>query len=613
MVYIGELYTKFLLIHVLMCVQTGVPCKWTSDSKLFILETFETIQDSPSQIYYSALPHCPSSSWLHEYYSAKVKMVVGATGWGTCIRTVSCQEDPYTLAYWNNTIAACSDHDIIVLSALTGSLVAILSGHTDHVLSLAFSSDGVYLVSGSFDETIRLWDVQTGGVIKALYSHTKTICSVSISANNTTIASGSHDNAIRLWNIETGNCLVIEGCKGYIKTVNFSPTNPQLLLSSISNDTVQQWGINGDKIGPPITGSYAVFSPDGTQFVSSNGKTVTIRNTDSGKTVAKFNLTDNVHHCCFSLDGRFIAVHDDHTIYLWDVSGPKPHPIQTLTGHTALISSLVFSPSFTLISASFDRSIKFWQIGGPSADLVVPASARIVSVSLQTKEGLAFSIDSEGVVKTWDILTGCCKETFKSLAKDILHADIQTIDNNLVIVWCEQGKNIIRLWDSGRNKPQAICEIENFLGGLRITGDGSRVLWVEKGSVKAKSMWTKEPACEGVLWSDDDLACLDPFRMDGSKVLVSFQLAETQGWDFGNPGSTPIQFSGTSSHLSLVGGQWWTTGGSLGVQDSVTGKEVFKLCGKYAHPSAEQWDGQYLIAGYYSGEVLILDFGHILS
>ena len=51
-----------------MITQAGTPCKWTHDSQKFLLRHFNTIYDTPSQVYYSTLP---SSSWLHEYYGGE--------------------------------------------------------------------------------------------------------------------------------------------------------------------------------------------------------------------------------------------------------------------------------------------------------------------------------------------------------------------------------------------------------------------------------------------------------------------------------------------------------------------------------------------------------------
>jgi len=408
-----------------MFTQTGVHDKWTSDSKHFILENFDTICNHPSQIYDSALILSPSSSWLYECYTPKfpprVKVVVGPVEWGMCTRTISCNDDyTATLAYQNNTIATGLHDDITIFDALTGSHTAVLSGHTASVMCLAFSSDGALLVSGGHDNTIKLWDVQTGGVVKTFHGHTSGVLSVSISVGNAVVASGSIDGAICLWNVGTGECHIIEGHSSGVTTVIFSPTNSQLLLSTSRNGTVQRWGIDGHQIGPQIAGFYVGFSPDGTQFASCNGTAITIQNTDSGKTELEFHLPNaKPHHCCFSPDGRFIACTANYTIYLWDVTGTDPHLTRTLVGHTDEITSLVFSSSLTLISASEDKSVKFWEIGILPANPVVPhiepiplTSAPIRAVSLQAKDGLAFSVDSAGVVRTWSTSTGFCKESF---------------------------------------------------------------------------------------------------------------------------------------------------------------------------------------------------------
>ena len=109
---------------------------------------------------------------------------------------------------------------------------------------------------------------------------------------------------------------------------------------------------------------------------------------------------------------------------------------------------------------------------------------------------------------------------------------------------------------------------------------------------------------------------LDSLCIDGSRVCIHSKKSSAQeGWDFGTPDSSPIPFDPSTGrpHLDLVSGTKWQTEGSSWIKDTATGKEVFKLSGRYAKPSDIQWDGQYLAAGYDSGEVLILDFHHFLS
>jgi WD40 repeat protein len=70
-----------------------------------------------------------------------------------------------------------------------------------------FSPNAKSLVSSSYDETIKIWDIRTGECLKTLQGHTDRIRAVTISPDGTTIASGSFDGTIKLWDVKTGECL----------------------------------------------------------------------------------------------------------------------------------------------------------------------------------------------------------------------------------------------------------------------------------------------------------------------------------------------------------------------------------------------------------------------
>jgi len=250
----------------------------------------------------------------------------------------------------------------------TGSQVAILSGHTNHVRSLTFSSDGASLVSGGSDKTIKLWDVQTSGVIKTFHGHTSWVNSVSISADCTTIASASHDKTIHLWDVQTGGCHCIIEQQEIVRYVMFSPTNSQYLISASGNE-IYHWGIDGYQINPPHDGSYAAFSLGGTQLVLCQGIDIVVQNSDSGVIVVRFHIFNwTPRYCCFSPDGRLIAVVSGKIISVWDITCSDPHLTETFIGHTHTIASLVFPSTSSLITLSHDDTIKFWQIITPPTD-----------------------------------------------------------------------------------------------------------------------------------------------------------------------------------------------------------------------------------------------------
>ena len=90
-----------------------------------------------------------------------------------------------------------------------------LKGHTSSVNSVAFSRDGMQIVSGSDDNSVRVWDALTGVELKELKGHMGLVNSVAFSGDGTWIVSGSDDKSVRVWdlsmiawNLADTNCLV---------------------------------------------------------------------------------------------------------------------------------------------------------------------------------------------------------------------------------------------------------------------------------------------------------------------------------------------------------------------------------------------------------------------
>jgi len=606
-------------------------CPWTTDSQRLILEHFDTIHSSPSHIYHFALPISPSSSWLHQYYSTElsqeIKVVRGVSaGWGTCFRTVLLSSCLAGLSCWRDAVAiGLNSGSIIILNAVTGIQVATFSGHTEWVTSLVFSPDGASLISGSFDYTIKLWDMQTGGVVKTFQGHTESVVSVSISADYTTIASGSIDNTIRLWDIQTGECHCIIEQKDQVYYVCFFPLDPKHLMS-VSVDKVWQWDIDGQQVAPGYNGSHIAFSLDGTQFAVCNGSAVKVYSSDSKEIVAKFHMTNiSPNLFSFSPDNRVIAVAAGSIVYIWDITSSDPHLLETLIGHTKKITSLAFSSPSSLISVSIDWSVKFWRLGASSTDPVLAdeksihlPSASIRSITLRAENGIAISSHSDGVVKIWDILTGLCKESFQTPANNFHWIDTQLADGRLISVWCIDHIGKICIWDTENNKLLRTVDIPgDGVKDFRMSGDGSKIFFMDKHSIQALSIWTGEvvgKVMHRLNLSNNPLSLL---TIDGLKVWLCFSSKPSlnRGWNFGILGSSPVRISNMSQsrpHLDFIGGIRQKRSFVPGIQDTVTKKVVFQLPGRLAWTSDAQWDGQYLVAGYDSGEVLILECNYVL-
>jgi hypothetical protein len=165
----------------------------------------------------------------------------------------------------------------------------------------------------------------------------------------------------------------------------------------------------------------------------------------------------------------------------------------------------------------------------------------------------------------------------------------------LIIVWKKLFGQAANIWDAEKGKLRTIGIPDIFSQGLRMLGDGSRVLNLHGGSIQAWDIWTGESVWEGRLDGIFDtsqsgnigqLVRFDTFRMDGSKVLVRFGEIISPRLGLWNPRPTPIQFSETSSgraHLNFIDVRKWSKDSPVRIEDGVTGKEVFQLYGKYAN------------------------------
>ncbi|CAD8043917.1 unnamed protein product [Paramecium primaurelia] len=106
-----------------------------------------------------------------------------------------------------NILASGSyDNSICLWDVKTGQQKAKLDGYTHYVMSVCFSPDGNTLASGSDDNSICLWDVKTGQQKAKLDGYTHYVMSVCFSPDGNTLASGSDDNSIHLWDVKNKYC-----------------------------------------------------------------------------------------------------------------------------------------------------------------------------------------------------------------------------------------------------------------------------------------------------------------------------------------------------------------------------------------------------------------------
>uniref|UniRef100_A0A8W8MRM8 Small ribosomal subunit protein RACK1 n=1 Tax=Magallana gigas TaxID=29159 RepID=A0A8W8MRM8_MAGGI len=200
----------------------------------------------------------------------------GHGGWVTQIAT--------TPQYPDMVLSASRDKTLIMWKltrddANYGLPFKCLKGHGHFVSDVVMSSDGQFALSGSWDKTLRLWDLSAGTTTRLFCDHEKDVMSVAFSADNRQIVSGSRDKSIKLWNT-LGVCkytIQDEGHTDWASCVRFSPNTANPIIVSCGWDKmVKVWNLTNCKLKTNHIGhsgylNCVTVSPDGS-LCASGGK-----------------------------------------------------------------------------------------------------------------------------------------------------------------------------------------------------------------------------------------------------------------------------------------------------------------------------------------------------
>ncbi|KIJ42926.1 hypothetical protein M422DRAFT_170420, partial [Sphaerobolus stellatus SS14] len=357
--------------------------KIARDAMNLIRMTSTVIEEATPHLYLSALTFVPQNTSFFtsflENLNQRAKVLAGLGGkWPAMELTLTGHQAGINSVSFSpereRVVSGSNDQTIRIWNAHTGKLVSgPFQGHTGRVLSVAFSPDGERVVSGSSDQTIRIWNACTGEPVSGpFHGHKYSVSSVAFSPDGERVVSGSYDRTILIWNAHTGELVSgpFQGHTDWVLSVAFSPDG-QSVVSGSSDQTIQIWNAHtGELVSGPFqghTGSVGsvAFSPDGERRVVSGSYDQTIRiwNAHTGELISGpfQGHTGSVGSVAFSPDGESVVSGSyDQTIRIWNahtgelVSGP-------FQGHTGLVSSVAFSlDGKRVASGSYDQTIRIW-------------------------------------------------------------------------------------------------------------------------------------------------------------------------------------------------------------------------------------------------------------
>jgi WD40 repeat protein/serine/threonine protein kinase len=289
-----------------------------------------------------------------------------------------------------------------------------IAEYSRRVSSVCLSRDSRFVLSASYDDTLKLWEVATGHCLRIFKGHTSSVNSVCLSADNRFALSGSSDHTLKLWDITTGRCLrTLAEHTDWVFSVCLS-ADSRFALSGSYDRTLKLWDITTGRCLRTLAGH-----------------------------------TSPVNSVCLSADGRFaLSGSHDRTVKLWEVATGRC--LHTLTGHTDWISSVCLSAdSRFALSGSRDQTLKLWEVAtGRCLRTLTEHTSPVCSVCLSTDGRFALSGSHDRTAKIWEVATGRCLHTLKGYTSKGYTSEVNSVclsgDCRFVLVGSEN--RTLKLW-----------------------------------------------------------------------------------------------------------------------------------------------------------------------
>jgi len=317
-------------------------------------------------------------------------LLKGHTGWVTSIATTPESSDMI--------LSGSRDKSLIIWDLKKSEGTAnsyglpkrALRGHSHYVHDVVISSDGQFALSGSWDHTLRLWELNTGTTTRPIFvGHSKDVLSVAFSPDNRQIVSGSRDRTIKLWNT-LGECkyTIDEGKHTeWVSCVRFSPNvggnaaNP-VIVSAGWDKLVKVWALSNCKLKMNLVHhngyvNTVTVSPDGS-LCASGGKdgTAMLWDLAEGKHLYSLEAGGVIHSLVFSPNRYWLCAATENSVRIWDLE------------------------SKTVVAELKKDTPDFFPTSNSSARQASPAA---VSLAWSADGSTLFAGYTDGIIRVWGL------------------------------------------------------------------------------------------------------------------------------------------------------------------------------------------------------------------
>ncbi|HWY37240.1 MAG TPA: WD40 repeat domain-containing protein [Bacteroidia bacterium] len=286
----------------------------------------------------------------------------------------------------------------------------VFLGHSGAVNSIDVSKDGKHLISGSKDETIRVWDLDKGELVKTMSGLPSSAKRVEFNSDGTRFLAGLYEN---FFEFEFPSCKTLKRKKkcegGFVETVCYSGNGELILTSGWRDNTLNIWKYKSLKklvaLEETEWTDHACFNKNANIVLSgSHDNKVKLWDVSTGKLIKSFAGHDDwVYMVNFSGDEkRVYSASMDKTIKVWDVESGKI--ITTLKGHDDGVIAFDISPNGNyLASTGMDKQIIIWDLKTlTQVEKFVASTEPVFTIKFSADGKKLFSAGKDNTIKVWE-------------------------------------------------------------------------------------------------------------------------------------------------------------------------------------------------------------------
>ena len=287
-------------------------------------------------------------------------------------------------------------------------------GGQGEITSIDSSPGGKFIVSGSADGSVYLWNVLSGKIVKSIRHSSGVTSIVFCPFNEKLIGFGSDDGTVQVWYVTNDEPVTIGNHMRSVTSVVFSPSDGTHLASGSVDETIRIWNVERRELEVgPLKGhddevTSIAYSPDGTRLASgSRDKTVRVWNSETGYLLS----TLHGHPGCVnsvaysSKESHVVSGSDKNTILVWDTENGQI-VCRPITGHKGRVGSVCFSPDGKrILSGSWDNTARVWHaITGKPLFLPFKGHFDGINSICFFSDGTRFATGSrDGTIRIWTL------------------------------------------------------------------------------------------------------------------------------------------------------------------------------------------------------------------